>query len=29
LRQHVLAMALAQPRHGGSGATYLLLRRLR
>jgi DNA-nicking Smr family endonuclease len=29
LRQHVLAMAPAQPRHGGAGATYLLLRRVR
>ena len=29
LRQHVLAMAPAQSRHGGAGATYLLLRRVR
>ena len=27
LRHHVLAIAPAQPHHGGSGATYLLLRR--
>jgi DNA-nicking Smr family endonuclease len=27
LRRHVLAIAPAQPHHGGSGATYLLLRR--
>ncbi|MBV9814444.1 MAG: Smr/MutS family protein [Alphaproteobacteria bacterium] len=27
LRPHVLAIAPAQPKHGGSGATYLLLRR--
>jgi DNA-nicking Smr family endonuclease len=29
LRRHVLARASAQPRHGGAGATYLLLRRHR
>jgi DNA-nicking Smr family endonuclease len=29
LRRHVLAIAPAQPRHGGAGAIYLLLRRLR
>jgi DNA-nicking Smr family endonuclease len=29
LRRHVLAMAPAQPRHGGGGAAYLLLRRPR
>lgn len=29
LRRHVLAIAPAQPRHGGAGATYLLLRRFR
>jgi DNA-nicking Smr family endonuclease len=29
LRQNLLAMAPAQPRHGGAGATYLLLRRAR
>jgi DNA-nicking Smr family endonuclease len=29
LRCHILATASAQPRHGGSGATYLLLRRRR
>jgi DNA-nicking Smr family endonuclease len=29
LRRHVLAIAAAQPRHGGAGATYLLLRRRR
>jgi DNA-nicking Smr family endonuclease len=29
LRQQVLAVAPAQPRHGGGGASYLLLRRLR
>jgi DNA-nicking Smr family endonuclease len=29
LRRHVLATAPAQPRHGGAGATYLLLRRHR
>jgi DNA-nicking Smr family endonuclease len=29
LRQHVLAIAPAQPQHGGSGALYLLLRRIR
>jgi DNA-nicking Smr family endonuclease len=29
LRRHVLATASAQPRHGGAGATYLLLRRRR
>jgi len=28
LRRHVLAIATAQPHHGGPGATYLLLRRL-
>ena len=28
LRRHVLAIAPAQPHHGGPGATYLLLRRL-
>ena len=27
LRSHVLAIAPAQPHHGGPGATYLLLRR--
>jgi DNA-nicking Smr family endonuclease len=27
LRRHVLAIAPAQPHHGGPGATYLLLRR--
>jgi DNA-nicking Smr family endonuclease len=29
LRRHILAIASAQPHHGGSGATYLLLRRRR
>lgn len=29
LRCHILATASAQPRHGGAGATYLLLRRHR
>ena len=29
LRQKILAMAPAQPRHGGAGAFYLLLRRQR
>jgi DNA-nicking Smr family endonuclease len=29
LRPHVLAIAPAQPRHGGAGALYLLLRRRR
>lgn len=29
LRRHILAISPAQPRHGGSGAWYLLLRRLR
>ncbi len=29
LRRHVLAIATAQPHHGGAGATYLLLRRHR
>jgi DNA-nicking Smr family endonuclease len=29
LRSHILAAASAQPRHGGAGATYLLLRRSR
>ena len=29
LRRHVLATASAQSRHGGAGATYLLLRRRR
>jgi DNA-nicking Smr family endonuclease len=29
LRRHILAIAPAQPRHGGAGATYLLLRRIR
>jgi len=29
LRRHVLAVAAAQPQHGGPGATYLLLRRRR
>jgi DNA-nicking Smr family endonuclease len=29
LRRHVLAIAPAQPHHGGSGAIYLLLRRHR
>jgi len=28
LRQHILAIALARPQHGGHGALYLLLRRL-
>ena len=28
MRRHVLAIAPAQPQHGGSGAMYLLLRRL-
>jgi DNA-nicking Smr family endonuclease len=27
LRRHILAIAAAQPHHGGPGATYLLLRR--
>jgi DNA-nicking Smr family endonuclease len=27
LRRHILAIAPAQPQHGGPGATYLLLRR--
>jgi DNA-nicking Smr family endonuclease len=27
LRRHILAIAPAQPHHGGPGATYLLLRR--
>jgi DNA-nicking Smr family endonuclease len=27
LRRHVLAIAPAQPQHGGSGALYLLLRK--
>jgi DNA-nicking Smr family endonuclease len=29
LRSHVLTVAQAQPEHGGSGALYLLLRRIR
>lgn len=29
LRPHLLAIAAAQPRHGGAGALYLLLRRRR
>jgi DNA-nicking Smr family endonuclease len=29
LRRHILAIASAQPQHGGSGASYLLLRRRR
>lgn len=29
LRQHVLAMSPAQPQHGGPGALYLLLKRVR
>jgi DNA-nicking Smr family endonuclease len=29
LRRHVLAIATAQSRHGGSGASYILLRRPR
>jgi DNA-nicking Smr family endonuclease len=29
LRRHILAVAAAQPRHGGAGALYLLLRRQR
>ncbi len=29
LRRRILAMAAAQPRHGGAGALYLLLRRKR
>jgi DNA-nicking Smr family endonuclease len=29
LRRHILAIAPAQPEHGGSGAAYLLLRRRR
>jgi DNA-nicking Smr family endonuclease len=29
LRRHILAVAAAQPQHGGSGAAYLLLRRRR
>jgi DNA-nicking Smr family endonuclease len=29
MRRHILAMAQAQPRHGGAGALYLLLRRQR
>ena len=29
LRPHILATAPAQPRHGGNGAIYVLLRRLR
>jgi DNA-nicking Smr family endonuclease len=29
LRRHILAITPAQPRHGGSGAWYLLLRRVR
>jgi DNA-nicking Smr family endonuclease len=29
LRRQILAIAPAQPQHGGSGATYLLLRRSR
>jgi DNA-nicking Smr family endonuclease len=29
LRRHILAIAPAQPHHGGAGATYMLLRRHR
>ncbi len=29
LRRRILAVAAAQPRHGGAGALYLLLRRQR
>lgn len=29
LRRHLLAIAPAQPRHGGAGALYLLLRKMR
>jgi DNA-nicking Smr family endonuclease len=29
MRRHILAIAQAQPRHGGAGALYLLLRRRR
>ena len=29
LRRRILAVAAAQPRHGGAGALYLLLRRRR
>ena len=29
LRRHILAISSAQPRHGGAGAIYLLLRRRR
>jgi DNA-nicking Smr family endonuclease len=29
LRRRILAVATAQPRHGGAGALYLLLRRRR
>ena len=29
LRRHILAIAPAQPRHGGAGALYVLLRRQR
>jgi DNA-nicking Smr family endonuclease len=29
MRRHILAIAQAQPRHGGTGALYLLLRRRR
>jgi DNA-nicking Smr family endonuclease len=29
LRHHILAVAAAQPRHGGAGALYVLLRRRR
>ncbi|HEV2302111.1 MAG TPA: Smr/MutS family protein, partial [Stellaceae bacterium] len=29
MRRHILAVAGAQPRHGGAGALYLLLRRRR
>jgi len=28
LRRHVLAIAPAQPQHGGSGALYLLLHKI-
>ena len=29
MRRHVLAIAPAQPRHGGTGALYALLRRVK
>ena len=29
LREHILAFNHAQPRHGGTGALYILLRRTR